>query len=130
MIDNSLKRVVIFDGMRKQQISLQNHFAMQLFLAFPTKDPVTNRQQAIFFPFESSSDGFNFKLSTNLSIYGDFHRENFFYFRTSEIYMGLFFNAIHVFSVRFPDKTFSVLFFFVIKILVKFKMSKFIKLNY
>jgi hypothetical protein len=111
LIDNSLENVVIFDGMRKQQIPLQNKFAMQLYLAFPAKEPAINSQQAIFYPFESSSDGFSFKLSTNLSIYGDFHPDNFFYFRTSEFDMDLFYNDDHLFSVRQFQPTLSVLFF-------------------
>ncbi len=119
MIDDSLKNVVIFDGMRKQQIPLQNHFAMQLYLAFPIKEPTIDSQQAIFFPFESSSDGFNFKLSTNLNIYAQFHRENFFYFRTNEFDMDLFYNDGHLFSVRLFQTTLSlsVLFYTVLTML-------------
>ena len=114
--------------MRKQQIPLRNHFAMQLYLAFPTKDPAINSDQAIFFPFDvdTSSDGFHYKLSTNLNIYAQFHRENFFYFRTNDFNMDLFYNAGHLFSMRILQSSLSVSFSIsgALRFKIKYKVIK------
>ena len=99
LTDSSNKSMVIYDGLRKQQIPSANNFALQLRIAMPS-----DKKVATFFESDSASKkGYLLQLHTDLDIYSQLNRDmNLYYYRTNGIRLGLFFNSKQVLKIIIP----------------------------